>query len=394
MKILKKILSLLLLMASFTVFIGCKDDAQTPVEEKTYKVTYDLDGGAFQSDVSETYKDGKDYTLPRPEKDGFEFAGWKEIISDNELSNYEVTFLNNRDYKLKATWEKVYQSRVLTDMFTPLKRTYKDIVFKTYLDIEIKLDLYLPAMEEGKKYPVVFFFFGGGWFTGDKSDITYYNAVLKDLAGEGFIVVAPNYRLTGSKGSPHYPVQVEDCFDAVRYVVKYQNELHADVDNMGAFGHSAGGYFSLMSAFAQDHFKGDEDLAGYEFKMKYAIALSAPSVYEKEAITELSSIGKSMLKSFLGTDDLEKEEYASCFPSYYINENNPIIYLVHGTSDELVPLSQSQKFYEMAKNLGIDARLIEIEHATHTYGSADGYNVSSDYAKASKILRDFILSQK
>ena len=393
MKYIKKTLLIWLLLFSIGCLLSCKDDNTLIEEPTTYNITFDLNGGLFKEDVTTTYTDGKDYKLPHPFKNGYEFIGWYEILEDNTLSNYEVTYLNNRDYNLKATWTKAYDSTVLNDLFTTVKKNHKNIIYKTIVDVELKLDIYLPAMEEGKKYPVLFFFFGGGWFMGDKSYISYYNVVLKNLADEGFIVVAPNYRLVGSTGDPHYPLPVEDCFDAIRYIVKYQEEIHADVNNMGAFGHSAGGYFALMAAFAQNHFKGDEDLSKYDFKLKYAIALSAPSVYDRVTLAGISLTGQSMLAGYFGVSNLKDDQLASGFPSYYLSENKPIIYLVHGTADELVPVSQSRDFFALAKVAGIDVNLIEIENANHTYDSTSS-DVTENYNAAAKVLRDFIISQK
>lgn len=389
-----KTIILVLCVLIFISINGCKSN-ETPKEEVTsYEITYDLNGGSFSDEVETTYTDGSKYAIPTPTRNGFEFTGWREVLENGSLSSYEVTYLNNRNYALKATWSRIHSKDVLTDMFTPVRRTYKDIIFKTVLDIDIKLDIYLPAMKEGEKYPVLFFFFGGGWYMGDKSYITEYNAILRDLASEGFVVVAPNYRLVNSKGNPHYPLPVEDCFDAIRYIVKYQDELHIDVNNMGTFGHSAGGYFALMAAFAQDHFKGDDELKDYNFNIKYAIALSAPCYYDKDAISNISALGRSMLSGYFGRFDLKNDELASAFPSYYINENNPKLFLVHGTGDNLVPVEQSRIFAQIARDAGLEVELLEIEHASHTYGGTDGYDVSADYAAGAKVVRKFIIDQR
>ena len=395
MKYLKR-LFIIIIALCFMFLASCGENKPSEEIKPTYNITFDLNGGKFESEVSLTYQDGNDYVLPIPTKKGYDFTGWKEILEDNTLSTYEVTFLNNRDYHLKATWEKVYKADELNDLYTISKRTFKDVVYKTVLNKELKMDIYLPAMKQGEKYPVLFFFFGGGWFMGDKSYISYYNAVLKDLNGEGFIVVAPNYRLVNATDDTHYPLPVEDCFDAIRYVVKYQNELHADINNMGSFGHSAGGYFSLMAAFAQDHYKGDEALKDYNFKLKYAIALAAPSVYDEDSLSQITSMGLSMLSGYFGTTDLYSEDLSSAFPNYYIEENNPKLYLVHGMADELVPLSQSELFYELAIAEGIDVTIEKIEHANHTFDAETGYesSVSVDYSACSKRIRDFIISQK
>ena len=388
MKKIKKLLIIIILILSM-FFICCKDNTKNE-----YSVTFDLDGGVMTEPLSRTFEEDNPFTLPTPTKDGYAFMGWFELQDDGSLSYYEIKELINHDYKLKAKWEKEVKVDELEDMFTKVKRIRKDVTFKVCDNNPIKLDIYLPAMKENETYPVLFFYFGGGWYMGDKSYLSYYNIVLKDLADDGYIVVAPNYRLVSANGGTHFPSQVEDAFDAIRYVVKYKDELHADVDRMGSFGHSAGGYFSLMTAFAQDHFKGDESLSEYEFKLKFAIALSAPCFYSQEALTGISTTGKAMLAGFFGTGELYNDEYAKAFPSYYIAEDNPKIYLVHGTADELVPISQSRDFLNLALEKGIDAKIIEIEYASHTYGGTDGHSVSEAYSAGAKVLRQFIIDQK
>src|ERR1700757_3128210 len=52
-----------------------------------------------------------------------------------------------------------------------------------------RLDVYAP---QGSNAPVVVFFFGGRWSSGDKQD---YKFVGQALAARGIIAVIPNYRL-------------------------------------------------------------------------------------------------------------------------------------------------------------------------------------------------------
>ena len=57
------------------------------------------------------------------------------------------------------------------------------------------LDLYLPSPERltaGQKTPVVVFFYGGSWNSGDKS---MYGFIGRRMAAAGFITAVANYRL-------------------------------------------------------------------------------------------------------------------------------------------------------------------------------------------------------
>src|SRR6266566_1844202 len=53
-----------------------------------------------------------------------------------------------------------------------------------------KLDVYAPA--GAKRLPVVFWIHGGGWQTGDKSEVHIKPQVFN---GKGFVLVSTNYRL-------------------------------------------------------------------------------------------------------------------------------------------------------------------------------------------------------
>ena len=70
-------------------------------EVPTYKINYDLDGGALDDNlkVSE-FNDGKDVVLPTPTKEGYEFLGWYE-------GEEKVSTLDNKDYNLVAKWKEI-----------------------------------------------------------------------------------------------------------------------------------------------------------------------------------------------------------------------------------------------------------------------------------------------
>jgi len=60
------------------------------------------------------------------------------------------------------------------------------------------LDVYAP--EDAQNLPVIFWIHGGGWQTGDKTDVQIKPRV---FAGRGFVFVSTNYRLL-----PHVEIGV------------------------------------------------------------------------------------------------------------------------------------------------------------------------------------------
>ena len=103
-----------------------------------------------------------------------------------------------------------------------------------YSKERLKLDVYRP--DNVSNAPVVIWFHGGGLTGGSKS-------IPPELMNSGFVVIAPNYRLT-----PH--VNVEDCIDdaaeAVAWAFANAEKYGGDKSKIIVSGHSAGGFLTSM----------------------------------------------------------------------------------------------------------------------------------------------------
>lgn len=92
------------------------------------------------------------------------------------------------------------------------------------------------SMSEGKTYPVIISFHGGGFTIGRATDdVRWARAVNEQVDA---VVVSVEYRL-----APEYPFPtgVEDGADAVLYLMDHAEELHLDAKNIAISGFSAGG---------------------------------------------------------------------------------------------------------------------------------------------------------
>ena len=103
------------------------------------------------------------------------------------------------------------------------------------------LDLYLPASPPAPR-PVVVFFYGGNWESGEKATYRFVGAA---LASRGFVVVVPDYRVYPEV---RYPGFVEDGAAAVRWTFAHVGTYGGDPARVSLMGHSAGGYIALMLA--------------------------------------------------------------------------------------------------------------------------------------------------
>ena len=109
------------------------------------------------------------------------------------------------------------------------------------LDARQRLDVYQPTAGI-QKSPMVVFFYGGSWSSGERGD---YRFVGEALASRGIVAVLADYRLSPAF---RYPSFVEDSAGAVRWAFDNAARFGADAQRIFVMGHSAGAYNAAMVA--------------------------------------------------------------------------------------------------------------------------------------------------
>ena len=106
-----------------------------------------------------------------------------------------------------------------------------------------KLDIYTPtATAPAGGWPVIVFFYGGSWNTGERAD---YQFVGEALAARGVLILVADYRLYPDV---RYPDFLSDSAQALAYGFDQAARLGGDPKRVFVMGHSAGGYNAAMLA--------------------------------------------------------------------------------------------------------------------------------------------------
>ena len=108
-------------------------------------------------------------------------------------------------------------------------------------DARNMLDVYRPV-SNAHKAPVIVFFYGGNWVSGERRD---YAFVGRALAARGFVVVVPDYRLYPQV---RYPDFLVDSAGAVAWTAREIARYGGDPARIFVMGHSAGAYNAAMLA--------------------------------------------------------------------------------------------------------------------------------------------------
>lgn len=123
---------------------------------------------------------------------------------------------------------------ILLSLMTPVShRVAQDVAYGE--GPRRTLDVYAPA-KVPRGAPVVVFFYGGSWDSGDKG---FYRFAGSILAGQGIVAVIPDYRVHPEVNWPGF---VQDGAQAVAWAKAHAADYGADPANMVLVGHSAGAY--------------------------------------------------------------------------------------------------------------------------------------------------------
>ena len=175
-----------------------------------------------------------------------------------------------------------------------------------------RFDVFAPA--GARERPVLVFFYGGNWDSGDR---TLYGWAAQALAAQGFVVAVPDYRLVPEV---RFPAFVEDAAAATARVAQRAGEYGGDAARVGVLGHSAGAYLAMMIALDRRYMAaaGAPDLIGA------AAGLSGP--YDFAPFDVPASIN-----AFGQAPDPTLTQ-----PVTFVRADAPPLWLGHGTADTVV----------------------------------------------------------
>ncbi len=208
------------------------------------------------------------------------------------------------------------------------------------------LDIYSPVQSSptpiAARPPLVVFFYGGNWRSGERAD---YRFVGEALASGGALVLVPDYRLYPEV---RYPVFLEDCALAMRWAMDQAQALGADPARIYLMGHSAGAYNAAMLALDPRWLGARrEQLAGF-------IGLAGPYDF-------LPIINPDTQRAFSWPDTPQASQ-----PIVHVSARAPRSLLLAASDDELVnPQRNTLGLATSLKAAGVDVRAQVLERVGH-----------------------------
>ena len=243
---------------------------------------------------------------------------------------------------------------------------HSEVVFDA--GTELKLDVYQP--DNAANAPVVVFFYGGRWSSGNKN---LYEFVGGALAKQGFVAVVPDYRLYPAV---RFPTFVEDSAKAVRWAHDHARQYGGDVGRLFVMGHSAGAYNAAMLALDGQYLKAQ---GGSRAWLKGMIGLAGPY--------DFLPINDDDLKDIFGPP----ARYESTQPINHVDGQNPPLLLLHGENDDAVWPKNTRNLATKVREAGGVAETVLYPKMSHTWIVATLSQPLQGQSDVMAYVRDFVL---
>jgi acetyl esterase/lipase len=258
------------------------------------------------------------------------------------------------------------------------------ITYKETASGPLQLDAYRPAADG--RHPLVVMVHGGGWARGGRFEmgLTKWAAY---LASAGLAVVSVDYRLAPATT---FPDSFQDCLDAVDWAVAHADELGADASRIGLWGDSAGGHLVLLLATSQTN----PGYGGPRMRTDAARLRAVVSFYPPTDLVALDRATQRagmprIVRDFVGGEpDAAPQRWREASPIEQVHPALPPIFILQGTRDLLVPVSQATRFAERLAAAGAAGYRLEIVE-----GGLHGFDRLAPDARAVALIgevREFL----
>jgi acetyl esterase/lipase len=193
----------------------------------------------------------------------------------------------------------------------------------------LTLDVYTPRAAVGA--PVVVFFYGGGWRSGDKADYVFLAEALTAL---GAVAVVPDYRVYPQAGFPEF---IEDGARALAWTRAQIADYGGDPRRVFVMGHSAGAHIAALLALDARYLAAEDIPPGW---LRGMIGLAGLYDFLPFASRRIGEI-------FAAAPDPQATQ-----PISFARADAPPLLLLAGDRDSLVDPGNSRRLAERVRERG------------------------------------------
>lgn len=321
-------------------------------QQDTYLLTVNAgNGGTVSPSGTSSHNANTPVTVTATPDSGYTFSGWTNAPLGVNASNASITFNITSDITLTANFQSE-GTPITTRSWTSVD--YAPNALRRHS--RQRYDLRLPDTGEGP-FPLLIYVHGGGFTGGEWQLSSNNNGLVSGARSKGYAVASVGYLLM-TNNQRAFPELVEDVLAAVRHLRANAAEYHLDPNRFAISGFSAGAYLTAIVCAlsgAQDHGYDVTSLGNAGVSHAVQAAASTAALTDFSLLETHESInGGGFLNNdinpegaLLGGNLKDNTESMRKYltmqnPLTHVLAVTPPIYMLHGTSDMLVPWQQSE----------------------------------------------------
>jgi acetyl esterase/lipase len=233
----------------------------------------------------------------------------------------------------------------------------RDEVYSSPAGVPLQFDMLAP--DDGHPLPLVVCIHGGGWISGEKSDM---DDIVSLFASNGYAAAAFDYRL-----APLYPfpAPVIDSLNFIRFVRKNAQQLRIDPNRIASFGNSAGGHLASMLGVVDRLPTEPEGIASG--RVQAVVDLCGISDVNDPQVQH-NPIAWSFLEQFMEVPYAGHEDrFELASPVTHVDKRSAPFLIIHGEDDDVVPIDQSERMAAALRGHEIPVEFIRMPGEGHAF---------------------------
>ena len=246
-----------------------------------------------------------------------------------------------------------------------------DIVYASYDERDVVLNLLIPSVESPQAYPLIMFVQGSAWLP---QNVYRTLPVFVDLARSGYVIASIEYRHSREAIAP---AQAQDVKAAIRFMRANAEQYNIDTERVAVMGTSSGGHLAaLVGTSAGESAFLTNDNRDQPSSVQAVVDFFGPTDFRQmddhpSQITHNNPNSPESLVVGGPIQEAEQEAAVSAYnPITYISPDKeiPPFLIVHGDVDPLVPFNQSVLLYEALKEAGKKVTFYRVNGGGHGPG--------------------------
>jgi len=224
-----------------------------------------------------------------------------------------------------------------------------DVVYASYGERDVVLNLLLPSIEKPEPFPLVMFVQGSAWLP---QNVYRSLPIFVDLARSGYVIASVEYRHSREAVAP---AQAQDVKAAIRFMRANADQYNIDPGRVAIWGTSSGGHIAALVGTSA----GEEAFLTGDYRDQSSEVQAVIDFFGPTDFRQMDNHPSQIMHNHPGSpeslvvggpiqDEGQTETVRMYNPISYIDSRKelPPFLIVHGDIDPLVPFNQSVLLYE------------------------------------------------